>query len=530
MSKKKKLIKKLKDNWAKPKGDTGNLHLVEDYFLSKHEEDTSYVLNDRAAQDLDFSTFYNYLDRTTSAIGQQYLYAQLRDLDCRKRDLDQSEKLIEFYTKEEDKRLSTQIILNELSKPNDYYFPFLMFGKLPDKLKYFGIIKALQFIMIAGVIIGFVYPIVFIPLIIVFAVNVFLHYWHRSRIGNFANIFSRLSRLTKISRKLLMNSNKTEDEKTEILKQIKSVEKITNKVLFLKTDAMLDNEGTMALWIIMELIKSSILAEVVTFHAVVDEIIFLRKDIEGLFVFIGEIDVSISIASLRAGLPYYSKPDFLNDQKGISIDAIYHPLLKDCVENDLHLKNKSLLLTGSNMSGKTTFIRAINLNVIAAQTLNTSFTKNYKAPLLAIATSIRISDDLMEDKSYYMEEVTAIGGLIEFSKKEEPQYLFTIDEVFKGTNTIERISSAKAILEFLNQHKHLVLVSTHDVELTSMLAEDFDLYYFQESVENDTLSFDYKLKQGALEKKNAIKILEISGYPKSVTEEARRIATDLAKV
>ena len=128
-----------------------------------------------------------------------------------------------------------------------------------------------------------------------------------------------------------------------------------------------------------------------------------------------------------------------------------------------------------------------------------------------------------------MEEVSTIGQLLDFSKNTDTPFLFTIDEVFKGTNTIERISAAKAILEYLNQGQHIILVSTHDIELTTLLAAGFDLYYFQESIEEDTLSFDYTLKKGALQKKNAIRILEIAGYPKEVITEAQQLSVQFEK-
>ena len=227
---------------------------------------------------------------------------------------------------------------------------------------------------------------------------------------------------------------------------------------------------------------------------------------------------------MRAGLPFFSKPIFEEAKKEIALQSVYHPLVENCVTNDLHLIDKSLLLTGSNMSGKSTFVKAINLNAIAAQTLNTSFAEKYKAPIFAIFSSIKIEDDIDSGSSYFLEEVASIGEMMEKSNSDDTQYLFTIDEVFKGTNTIERVSAAKAILSYLNRKNHLVLVSTHDIELTSFLQEEYDLYYFQESVANENLTFDYQLKQGELKEKNAIKILELAGYPKSVVEEAKILA------
>lgn len=237
--------------------------------------------------------------------------------------------------------------------------------------------------------------------------------------------------------------------------------------------------------------------------------------------------MAISIASLRAGLPVYAIPSFTGRRKEIKLTQLYHPLIDHCVPNDFYLADKSLLLTGSNMSGKSTFIKAINLNLISSQVLNTSFATSYVAPFFRIATCMRIRDDVMNNKSYYMHEVDTIKRLMDVAENTAAQYVFTIDEVFKGTNTIERISAAKAILEYLNRGDHLVLVSTHDVELTQLLKDSFDLHYFQESIEQDTLSFDYQIKSGALTVRNAINILEHVGYPEQVIQEARTLADEI---
>lgn len=400
-----------------------------------------------------------------------------------------------------------------------------MYGVLPPKLKYFWAVQFGQMLAIALILTCFVKPVFAIPLVFVFLINLGVHYWHKNRIGNFAHIFSRLTRLTTTAKKLLPLSSEP-----ALQQQIKSIESITAKVLLLKTNTLQESEFTAFLWYVIELIKSATLVEVTTFHSVVDKIENSRKDIEALFEFIAKIDVAISTASFRASLPYYSLPNFTPAKKEIKLEGVIHILVNNCVDNSLHLESKSLLLTGSNMSGKSTFIKAINLNVISSQVLNTSLTKYYEAPILAIATSIRISDDITEDKSYYMEEVQSMGELIEHSKNETIQYLFTIDEVFKGTNTIERISAAKAILDYLNNDKkHLVLVSTHDIELTQLLENHYELHYFQEKIENETLSFDYKLRQGALEKRNAINILDLAGYPKEIIVEAKRLATEFER-
>jgi len=518
-----KIREALRKEWGIPKEGYYKFSLIEEYFVAKTDTEEKVFLTDKTIADLDFQEFFQFIDRTTSHIGQQYLYAQLCAGNSSSSILEELESDIQFYTREEEQRLDIQQVLIGLSSSNDYYFPFLIYGELPPKLEQIQLIKILQFLTIAGGIAAFFFPALVIPLIFVFAVNIVLHYWHKNRIGNFAHIFSRISKLSKTAKRLIPFINKSRKE--ELIQKIKRVEKTTAKILLLKTDSMQDGTFTSAIWYFIELMKVFTLSEITSFDALLEEIKNVRQDIKELYELIGRVDMAISIASLRVNLPYFSIPEFIPSQKEINLQQLYHPLVTNCVDNDLHLKNKSLLLTGSNMSGKSTFIKAVNLNVIASQVLNTSFTKSYIAPIFKIATSIGIKDDLMEDTSYYRAEVESIGDLITFSQQSDSQYLFTIDEVFKGTNTIERISAAKAILQYLTTDKlHLVLVSTHDIELTQLLQDQFELHYFQETIENQTLSFDYKLKRGALQKRNAINILALAGYPSEVIDEARELS------
>ena len=231
-----------------------------------------------------------------------------------------------------------------------------------------------------------------------------------------------------------------------------------------------------------------------------------REEIEDVFKFVGHIDMLISIASLRNGLDTFCLPTINNDDTKIIANEISHPLIFNCTTNSIQTSKKSILLTGSNMSGKTSFIRAIGLNIITGLTINTCFSKSLTFPLLRVFSAIRISDDLMNDKSYYFEEVLTIKEMISESASDHPN-LFLLDELFKGTNTIERISAGKAVLSTLAKNNNTVLVSTHDIELTDMLSNEYELYHFSETVNNKTVGFDYKLKEGKLKNRNAIRIL-----------------------
>ena len=106
--------------------------------------------------------------------------------------------------------------------------------------------------------------------------------------------------------------------------------------------------------------------------------------------------------------------------------------------------------------------------------------------------------------------------------------LFLLDEIFKGTNTAERIAAGKAVLSYLAKtSNNTVFVSTHDIELADLLYGEYDLYHFTETVHEKQIHFDYQLKAGKLYTKNAIRILEINDYPTEVIEEARAIISNM---
>jgi len=518
--------KKLSYPWAQVKDQRLNFDLVAEYATYKNGEN-DLALNDKTITDLDFQDFFKYIDRTGSAVGQQYLYHQFIKNEYDENSIEAQEKLAQYFNKHQEKRKKSQLILQDLSQGTDYYFPFLTFGKLPEKVKHLGLVKILQVLTAACVVVSLKYHVFVLVLIPIFAVNLMLHYMNKQRIGKFTVYFSRLIKLSNTLKKLMPLSQLSETEKTQHRADIKVIEKITSRVLFLKTDNLQTSEFGSFVWFFLEIIKILSLSEITTFEKLVDRINDKRDSIENIYIAIGKIDVAISICSLRDGLKYYSIPQFIEGQKELNIKGLYHPLIEECVSNDIHLKQKSLLLTGSNMAGKSTFIKTINLNALSSQVMNTSFAQAYKSQKWKIMTSMTIKDDLENDSSYYMEEVNSIQRILEASQSKDLQFLFTIDEIFKGTNTIERVSTAKAILEYLNKNNHMVLISTHDIELTKMLEKDFDLYYFQEDINNDLLSFDYKLKKGKLKKSNAIRILEISGYPEEITENAKALALSL---
>ena len=257
--------------------------------------------------------------------------------------------------------------------------------------------------------------------------------------------------------------------------------------------------------------------------------VFQNRKIETVYRFVGLADCLLSVCFLREHLPYYCLPGKPGEGHRLVSESMYHPLIEDCVANSIDIQDKSVLLNGSNMSGKTTFIRIIGINVLAAQTLHTAFARTFfLSASLNIHSALMLADDLSEGKSFYMKEVDTIKDMISRSQ-EGITNLFLFDEIFKGTNTTERIAAAKAVLSYLNTRDNIIVASTHDTELTTLLDKEYDLYHFSEVIEGETFSFDYKLKSGPLYQRNAIRLLEINGFPSAVIRDAYRTIEGMTK-
>jgi len=520
IKKRKKALKKwLTEHWGKPKIDTYyNFYVIGKYFENnEHKKNAFHIISEKCKSDLDIDEIFKAIDRTTSKIGQQYLYFKLRTIGSIKSLLKFS-NLTSLFENNKALSIHCQFLLAKLKSNDSYYLEELINGEQIKKPKTLWLVKLLSLTALASLILVFFYPIFLILIVAILATNFVFHYKNKANINYYINGVQQLSKSLSVGKKLAdIPEIKSFFPDLSFIKKVDSIQLKTEFIAFEKT---VDNEFVFLFWFIIELFKMLFNIEYIVFYSFIDDISKERESIEKLYLFIGEIDSAISTASLKTGNPNLCTPNFVKEKQLTATD-IYHPLIENCIKNNVNLLNNSMLLTGSNMSGKTTFIRTIAVNSILAQTLNICFAESYTAPFLKIYSSIRISDDLLDDTSYYLEEVLTVKELIEASENDEP-HLFVLDEIFKGTNTIERISGGKAILSYLNKKNDIVFVSTHDIELTDLLEkENYELFHFSEQIEDDNLIFDHKLKSGKLKTRNAIKILELYKYPEEIITDAR---------
>ncbi|MEP2670467.1 MAG: DNA mismatch repair protein MutS [Cyclobacteriaceae bacterium] len=423
-------------------------------------------------------------------------------------------------------REEIQLEFLKLNNDGAYFISSLLKDKLLERPKWFNLLFLDLLIVACLVILSFKFPVLIIALIIPVALNMFLHYWNKNNTFQFLRSFPQLNNLINVSKVLIKKSESFYDKSIEV--SISDLRSFQKKMILIKfeTGSGFQSELNLLATYLIELIKAIFLVEIFTLYIITRALESKKASIRALFDYIGNIDSSISIASLRAGKEKTCVPVFAYPSKELHAKNLYHPLIEDCVKNDLSIKSKSILITGSNMAGKSTFLRTLILNSILAQTIYTCFADEFTTPIVKQFSSIRIDDNLFDGKSYYFQEVSIMGSLIE-QVEFTHQNLFVLDEVFKGTNTIERISSAKAILSYLNRGENIVVVSTHDIELADMLANEYDLYHFTETIENNELHFDHSIRSGQLRTRNAIKILELSNYPVDIISEARQISATL---
>jgi hypothetical protein len=201
------------------------------------------------------------------------------------------------------------------------------------------------------------------------------------------------------------------------------------------------------------------------------------------------------------------------------IDA-FHPLLADPVANSIALRAQSALVVGTNMAGKTTFIKMVGTNIILGRTLGVCFAAAAAVPRSKVMASIRVEHSVESGKSHFLAELERILSFVQAAER-DGQAVFLIDELFRGTNTPERVAAGKAVLESLGAHTQ-VLVTTHDVELQHLLGPSFLTFHFVENPELPEV-FDYRVHPGIATSKNAIKLLEKVGFPPAIIREARRL-------
>ncbi|MBX0327487.1 hypothetical protein K2Z83_07320 [Oscillochloris sp. ZM17-4] len=243
---------------------------------------------------------------------------------------------------------------------------------------------------------------------------------------------------------------------------------------------------------------------------------------------VGDLEALAALAALRHDNPGWAFPTLVEGgPPTIIARGLGHPLLppERCVTNDVQIgpPGRFLLITGSNMSGKSTFLRAVGMNVALAQAGGPVCAAELRLPPITLATSMRVQDSLAQGVSYFMAELRRLREIVDAAEAAHaaggPVVCYLLDEILHGTNSAERQIAARRVIRHLVSLGAIGAVSTHDLALADdgSIAASADLAHFREQIAEDaggaTMRFDYTLRPGIAATTNALRLMELVGLP-----------------
>lgn len=492
------------------------------YHFEKKTDRTNHI-DAITCNDLNLNAVFERINYTKSLCGAERLYEILRSPLTSEEELEKREKTILYFREHEKERIGYQEALHRLGKEQRFTLSSVLddiANYVPPSLKK-DCLMLILYVLSAGItFVNTTFGIILF--ILLFSINTSLYFKNKKTISHFYIAFSYIYRVFK-SYEMIRNLPRSDkDGRSE------EIEDAYKKALTLKKTIFFfslgDNEKGSAgpFSFILDIFKMGFHFDFFILHKAIRQCILYRNQIEIILCCLGEIDALIAIGEYRESLAHYCIPSF-TQEKWLYILNGCHPLMTDPVKNTID-SDANILITGSNASGKSTFLKMCALNVILAQTIHTVLADEYKSSFFVVLSSMSIKDDLMMGDSFYMAEIKSLKRILDQSRESSRFILCFVDEVLKGTNTVERIAASAEILEGLCNQNTLAMVATHDMELTELLKDKYENYHFSETICNDELCFSYVIQEGASDTRNAILLLQSMGYPKEVVNRAEKRA------
>ena len=497
------------------------MYEIEMYEQRRRKTFNQEWVDDVTWNDLEMDRVFARINHTRTYMGEQILYHRLHG--CKNRqELQRMEKRIAFFSCQESSRIKVEEKLSHIGKQKEnYYLPLFLMDEINWPVtSCIGLYlqQVLLVICLAGTVLvrSNVWG---LGLLVVATVNLLIYLHAKNKYeGNLfavANMKVALDFCNWMIKSFEGNQLYADEEILQALEKTRKLAKQMGRWQARKYQSVTgDLTG-----IVQDYLAGVTLYDIVAFCHIEKALRKCRKETLQLYEFVGDVDTDIAIASFRKSLTNWCSP-MIQKSGSIGLEKICHPLMDDGVANSIELR-KGAIFTGANASGKSTFMKAVAINVILAQTIHTCVAKNVKMPTIKVMTSMALRDDILSSESYYMVEIKSLKRIVDRAKEEGEPVLCFIDEVLRGTNTVERIAASTEILSLLAQKNALCFAATHDIELTELLKEQYDNYHFEEQVEEDDVIFDYRLREGKAMTRNAIKLLHMIGYDQHIVQRAQ---------
>ncbi|WP_130421026.1 MutS-related protein [Edaphobacter modestus] len=229
---------------------------------------------------------------------------------------------------------------------------------------------------------------------------------------------------------------------------------------------------------------------------------------------LGEMEALLSLATYSYEHPAYPFPDFLSGEPAFHAVSLGHPLIPDsrCVRNDIALgdQQRVVLISGSNMSGKSTLMRAVGINTVLAMAGAPVHAGSLQLTPLRVGASILVNDSLQKGSSRFYAEITRLRHIHDLADQ-DPPLLFLLDELLQGTNSRDRLIGAEGIVNALLSTNAIGIISTHDLALTALKGDSIHNMHFQDEIEDGKMKFDFKLRNGPVTRSNGVELMRLIG-------------------
>lgn len=525
-----RMCRKVKEQWGRPPVREYSLEEFEkiSHYFEKRK-DGRFFIDDITWNDMGMDDIFLLLNTAGSAIGEEYLYWALRTPEFDENVLKERSELADFFRSHEKEREAYAICFARMGRKkrvalSDYI------EKLEEMPRFPLLPHVISLALLLGALASFaVRPSVGVGILVAAVIiNLVTYYKYKGDAGIYFQCMSQAADLVEYGIEL----NKISSEEMILISYKQTLKECSSILKPVRNQA----------WILVDKssMGGSLIKAVLDYFCMIthlDLILFRRitkivKDkgeiLERLMETMGKLELSLCIGSYRDFLGIYCEPVLHKEvSKRFSCEGIVHPLIEDAVSNSIQT-DRPVLITGSNASGKSTFLKMIGINAILAQTIYTVSAARFEMDFCRVYSSMALTDSLETKESYYMVEIRSLKRILDALGEGFPVLCF-IDEVLRGTNTVERISASTKILESMTEKNILCFAATHDIELTRLLDRRFSNYHFEEQVQEDDVSFSYKLEPGRAETRNAIRLLGIMGYEKEIIESAEDMAERFVK-
>ena len=529
-----KLRKQLNDLWGNESDREYNgveFERVRKYFDALKREE---FVDDITWNDLGMDSIFKEMNYTRSSVGEDCLYDRLRRMDYSDEELKEFHKLVDYFYNNKDVCIKYLEKFAEIGRTKsisiyEFIHNLTKLGQRSNTVHYLFVATLISAIALIFITPGFG----ILAVICIVCINVVQYYKMKACVESFFLSCGYLTGIIAYSKDIYEFDNeelKKYRDELEIL--YKELSPIVKNSFLLSSNTMSGSIGE----IILEYARMLFHIDLIKFNSIVTKTIDKLDKVDRMYELLGYIESACAVAFYRAHLNeyygYYCVPEF-SDIKGIRTDEVYHPILEDPVANSLFV-DKCVLLTGSNASGKSTFLKTVGINAILGQTIYTCSAKTFQLKRCKVYSSMSLKDDIQNSESYYIVEIKALKRIIDAAKAGEYIICF-VDEVLRGTNTVERVSASTEILKSFadgNINNVLCFAATHDIELTHLLEQWYSNYHFEEEIKDDDVLFNYQLKEGRATSRNAISLLKVMGYDEDIIAAARARAdrfTDTGK-